>query len=452
VKWGEKMSRWQELYDQHAIHATLRELLEIVKGDVDNIDDAEFSERRRFRKIISSLQNILSIIDPEVVPFNQLDGLNNSLRHQSLFHEVVNFSNNNNLGHLINANDHLSSQETLLTPFGYIASDHEKSGTIVDLEVLVDAFSKKVVKRRQEIEKGFSGLFTKTDDLENKLLEVSDNAETRRKETDAQMSQWQQQFSESQEERRKEYGEQISKIDDQLSSWRADFSTDQDTRTVEHNKWKDGVKKNTGSDVSEMIRKTQSMLDSHQEAYEEQIKRVIEDSDAKHKAILDLYQLAAGDSVAGGYLQNADQERKAANRWRLTSVGFIFGTVLWLLIAGFSDFTITADGGILWSKVALAFSLTGVMLFGAAYSAQQSTRHRNNEKRTRWFALEVKAIDPFISSLPEEQQQTLKRDLSDRLFGQSTHGTDDGAKMIDEHALKVVVKSVSDILKNIPKG
>jgi hypothetical protein len=57
----------------------------------------------------------------------------------------------------------------------------------------------------------------------------------------------------------------------------------------------------------------------------------------------------------------------------------------------------------------MSFSLTAVLLYGAAYSAQQSTKHRNNEKRARWFALEIKAIDPFISSLPESDQQTTIR-------------------------------------------
>src|SRR5690606_18584207 len=50
-----------------------------------------------------------------------------------------------------------------------------------------------------------------------------------------------------------------------------------------------------------------------------------------------------------------------------------------------------------WHTMLIAFSISGVLLWGAAYSAQQSTRHRNNEKRARWFALEVKAFDPFIS-------------------------------------------------------
>lgn len=35
----------------------------------------------------------------------------------------------------------------------------------------------------------------------------------------------------------------------------------------------------------------------------------------------------------------------------------------------------------------------------------------------RWFELEVSAFDPFISSLNEEEQRELKKQLSERLFG-----------------------------------
>ncbi|WP_210467703.1 hypothetical protein, partial [Vibrio crassostreae] len=54
--------------------------------------------------------------------------------------------------------------------------------------------------------------------------------------------------------------------------------------------------------------------------------------------------------------------------------------------------------GFNWSKYLLTFSLTGVLLFGAGYTAQQSSKHREEARRTRRFALQVKALDPYISS------------------------------------------------------
>ncbi len=89
--------------------------------------------------------------------------------------------------------------------------------------------------------------------------------------------------------------------------------------------------------------------------------------------------------------------------------------------------------------------LTGVLLYGAAYSSQQSTRHRNNEKRTRGFALEVKAIDPFISSLGEEERNQLKRLLSEKLFRQSGNVGSSESRVFDEHAYKMIIKGIPEI-------
>ena len=104
-----------------------------------------------------------------------------------------------------------------------------------------------------------------------------------------------------------------------------------------------------------------------------------------------------------------------------------------------------------WFKLFITFSLSGVLLWGSAYAAQQSTKHRKNEKRTRWFALEVKAIDPFISSLDPAQKNELKKQLSERIFGQFINSEDDNSKVIDEHVFKLVADSIGSIISKIPK-
>jgi len=61
----------------------------------------------------------------------------------------------------------------------------------------------------------------------------------------------------------------------------------------------------------------------------------------------------------------------------------------------------------------------------------------------RWFALEVKAIDPFLSSLPIDQQNALKSLLSQKLFGQNRSSSDKGANIVETPA----VQSIVDLLK-----
>lgn len=73
----------------------------------------------------------------------------------------------------------------------------------------------------------------------------------------------------------------------------------------------------------------------------------------------------------------------------------------------------------MWHKLITSFSLVSTLIFGAVYLAKQSNKHRDNEKKARWFALEAEAFDSFINSLYESTQKELKKEFAKRLFGQS---------------------------------
>ena len=202
----------------------------------------------------------------------------------------------------------------------------------------------------------------------------------------------------------------------------------------------------TINNINKFLENNQLTTSTAVQNFKTEISQYLEEAKEKHQAILDLYGLAAGDSVAGGYLQNANDEKKQANFWRWATITFIIATVIWTAI---SYFTLgKSDGGFWWSQLIKGFSITAVLLFGAGYSSKQSSIHRHNEKQTRRFALEVKAIDPFIASLNEENQSQLKHKLSEKLFGQNNNDdSDNEGRNISENSLKTLSKLVIDILK-----
>ena len=114
------MSRWQDQFDAHPIHETLKQLRELVNTAFDDVEEKEISERRRFGKIISAYQNSLSGLDAEFVPFSQLDSLNTALRQPNIFGQISNYSSNGNVDHITAANDQISNliaQMFLILPF-----------------------------------------------------------------------------------------------------------------------------------------------------------------------------------------------------------------------------------------------------------------------------------------------------------------------------------------------
>lgn len=64
-----------------------------------------------------------------------------------------------------------------------------------------------------------------------------------------------------------------------------------------------------------------------------------------------------------------------------------------------------------------------------------------------WFALEVNAIDPFISSLPIEQQNELKNRLSQRLFGQSRSSNEGINDENNNDLIKVIGEQFTSVVQ-----
>jgi hypothetical protein len=110
-----------------------------------------------------------------------------------------------------------------------------------------------------------------------------------------------------------------------------------------------------------------------------------------------------------------------------------------------------ADETLSWMHLVKSASLTAVLLYGAIYASKQSNLHRNNEKKTRWFALEVKAIKPFISSLTQDQQKALIEKFSEKLFGQNAHQETSDTTEFNPNMLKAVGEMVAQIAKSTKK-
>lgn len=451
------MNRWKEAFDKHPIHETLSWLDNAASSNVENLSEGEVEEQRRLKKIIERYRHVLASVDPEMVPVNQLDGLNNNLRHQNVTNQVNAYTQSGKASHLVAINDHVSKQLTQLSIVQSLSDDPDAQDRISYIDSVIDSTINGLSAKKDDLDAQLTSLSSLTEEQANKLNSLSEEIEAKQSEINKLMSDWQNQFSSAQE-----------------------------SRSQEFSKWRDAFASEKSKEVQEILDKHDKALDQQMGRLKTELDRIIEDAESKHQSILDLYELTAGDSVGAAYIKSAEEEREQADRWRKVSVSFIGLTVIWLVFSFFynseswiffdtsvnqltskvdtqsqeADQTRSGDVNFEqepiqgidfpWHTMLIAFSISGVLLWGAAYSAQQSTRHRNNEKRARWFALEVKAFDPFISSLEPQQQQDLKRQLAERIFGQSST-TDEDSKVVDEHALKAVTEAFGKVLSKLPK-
>ena len=424
------MSRWQEQFSKHPIHKTLDDAEKLIGAKKDDAAEADLVERRRIKKIIATYREALSQANPEMVPFNNLDALNNQIRHANIWNQLTTYSQNGNASNLQAANDHFTNTLAHLPQISPRLSEQHSETLLRSLEQSVDEFAAAVDSKKKSLQSEIAGHKGDLTKQQQELKALAYQITQKKQGTDELITDWQKQFSEAQSKR----GE--------------DFNSEQKARTSEFNQWCKDTDAAITDKFEQLFEETSNKVEKAQTDFQGRIDGHISDAEQKHERILELYQLTADDSVGAGYIKNANEEGRQADFWRWATICFVVLTAIWTGVSYFIGPLSGDDSGtVLLGKVIKAFSVTGVLLFGAVYSAKQSNAHRTNERKNRRFALEVKAIDPFISSLDEADQKILKKELSERLFGQKDGETDHDSKVIEEHAFSTVIKGLIDVLK-----
>ena len=119
------MNRWKEAFEKHPIHETLSWLDNAASSNVENLSEGEVEEQRRLKKIIERYRLVLALVDPEIVPVNQVDSLNNQLRHQNVTNQVNAYIQNGKAAYLVAINDHVSKNLTQLSIIQALSDDSE---------------------------------------------------------------------------------------------------------------------------------------------------------------------------------------------------------------------------------------------------------------------------------------------------------------------------------------
>lgn len=143
-------------------------------------------------------------------------------------------------------------------------------------------------------------------------------------------------------------------------------------------------------------------------AYEEELKAIND----KNDQLDTLLGNAASRVIVSEYADSAKQEKIAAEWLRagsLVCMAIIIG------IAGYSFYESIHQNFDL-SNALLRLALVFLLSVPAAYLARESTKHRQQQYTHLQTSLDLKAINPYIASLPEEEQHKIKSEIAQRIF------------------------------------
>lgn len=169
---------------------------------------------------------------------------------------------------------------------------------------------------------------------------------------------------------------------------------------------------------------------------EEYIKEKKANLDAIENELSNQQGLLSGKMLAGGYAQQAEEERKSANSMRNASV-LCLVTILTVVIYSLIELS---GGEITVERSLVKLGLLLFLLAPAAYLARESTKHRNEHYALKQTALDLNAIGPFIASLDKDGQDLIKAKIAERLFCSTKDKPESNTFPINAH--EVIIKLI----------
>lgn len=422
------MSQWKHDFENHPIHETLRQSAEWLDVEVDATDADFEEERRRLRKVLGKVQKIVSGLDGDFFPQQLVDQINQHLRHQNFFQQLQAYSQTPQIGHLQTANSHITQYAPQVFHLGAMTRPLESAKVIKEAEHAFSSFLESMEVEVNNTDARFSKSETALKAIDEKAAALEQQLEGLDTSASEKFAEWQNDFTEKQTTRAQEHSdaqiERESKFEELLAEWK---------KTIETQR-------------AEISEKQTDKLQATLDYFKETGGAVLKDVDEKHQSVLEIHKLVGRDSVAGGYQQSAGEEKKEADRWRWMSLGCLMAAVMWLGFKYWSGFKQVEGGGLSWPEIITASSLTAIFLVAAGYTSRQSKNHRDNEKQLRSYALETKALDPFIASLEPKEQQAIKAELVRRMFGQQNAQTKSNTASVDDGTVKEILGKLPDAM------
>lgn len=149
---------------------------------------------------------------------------------------------------------------------------------------------------------------------------------------------------------------------------------------------------------------TEKILSHHEET-----RQHLED---KRKEVDGLVESTATQIIAGDYHNSAVNEKNSADKFRLAAIAFMLLIVIIVTESTFSTLRSEFD----WSQALTRFTLVFLLSIPTAYFARESAKHREQQYHFHQTSLDTRAISPFISSLPNEEQHKIKAAVAAKLF------------------------------------
>jgi hypothetical protein len=427
------MNEWDQRIRKHSVWGEMQSLGPTLDTalNVDEISPDSMAGIERLRAVLSFCGTRLAAADPFITTVSPLDEVAASTA--AIRSELVAFASDRNPGHIVSAN---SSADRALVALNQIPGSYspEELGSLVEVST---EYRKVAESNINQSNKAIEDFRARADAIQVRLNELAGIVQIEQSKLSQISSDYQGQFSVSQEKRNQEYTSTLRLAQQELTKlvteYQGQFSAGQDARSKEFAEAQ-GTRQTKYSELSADYDKRLSAQDAEFTVQRKALEQLWE---GKIKALSENFESAAGQileairekeqhveklvgvignlGVTSGYLRRANQALITMRIWQ----GATLTALIALSVAAYRTLGLLEDskGAFSWGGFAgrvLLLTSFGVI---AAYCGSQADKLFTDEKRNRKLALELEAIGPYLAPLPIDEQNKFRLQMGELSFG-----------------------------------
>jgi hypothetical protein len=419
------MSRWTISFETPKVLQSAKSALEAIQLDKEKSASLPVPVKEEYDRAVKVLRLIvarLSALDPELFHLNSWTNVTNWLNQAKLQADA--FRPSLNPGNIQALNSQLDEVLNSLKPIDGHFSDKEYDA----ITEIIERYNQETLEALQEVRKRAETIQKSFDSLSGDIsqgkarLEKNDQIiESQKARLDSSIAEFQKQFSAAQESR---------SLDFQVLLTQIKTASESQAKTIEEN-----------TNLASEARKSE--WDKCLAASIQQSNQHLDFLKKRKKEVDDIFGAIGSAALAGNFSETANIEKQAADAWRKLAFGFMVAMGIVAIAAFASTFLKSPD----WETFLFRIGTALIIAVPAFYAANESSKHRNQEKLIRKNFLELSAIDAYLVHLPEQERNQIKGKLSDKFFG-----VPEIQEKTESVSKKDLFGLVENIIKNVTKG
>ncbi|WP_144551995.1 hypothetical protein [Peribacillus simplex] len=389
----------------HASYKNIESIFQVIDeiyNNSPNILVEVFDKLERIRTTLEFLKYSLDKVDPWLVSINTMNNMNSNV--SQILGELSNYKDYRNEGNLNNALDYLEGLITYLSQIVVTKTPEDIEG----VRNSVIKFRQSAGQYMAHLEKDATKTSTALTKNTEKLNELTTSIDNQKNRIDSIVSDFQNQFLQTQTQRGQEFDNFIIKgeadLKDVIEVFGQNYELHKSAELAIFNKMKDSYE--------QQIATQQNTFGSLIEDFKTKVQTEFDQIHAMNKEAEKIVGIISMKGLAHGYQKIANDEGKKAFWWNIGSIISMVAVIVFGVI-----FLLMHKGTLEWTALVSRIVLTGVGITLFTYCAKQATNHRNEERRNRKIELELASLDPYLKDLEPEKQKEVKQTLVDKYFG-----------------------------------